>query len=186
MVWTGCWAPVLSSNMADFFRFLTFPQYFFLRENFKSYSENALFNSLVCKKCFIMLLYKHFWLTIWPWKLTMLHFVKFKILPHTFLVIQFHLHLWANFHQLKKKIYIYICLKDKQIATKEHKCPNKILLIKLMKSWLKNRTVRPRIVTMNQIKKMKQSYNDIAFVFSVWHSGQSFCKSNFIIVTSCH
>ena len=39
---------------------------------------------------------------------------------------------------------------------------------------------------MNQIKKMKQSYNDIAFVFSVWHSGQSFCKSNFIIVTSCH
>ena len=37
---------------------------------------------------------------------------------------------------------------------------------------------------MNQIKKMKQSYNDIAFVFSVWHSGQSFCKSNFIIVTT--
>ena len=109
MAWTGCWGPVLSSNMADFFRFLTFPQYFFLRENFKSYSENALFNSLVCKKCFIMLLYKHFWLTIWPWKLTMLHFIKFKILPHTLLVIQFHLHLWADFHQIKKKkIYIYI------------------------------------------------------------------------------
>ena len=26
------------------------------------------------------------------------------------------------------------CLKDKQIATKEYKCPNKILLIKVMKS----------------------------------------------------
>ena len=76
------------------------------------------------------------------------------------------------------------CLKDKQIATKEHKCPNKILLIKVIKSLKKNRTVRPRIATMNQIKKMKQSYNDIAFVFSVWHSGQSFCKSNFIIVTT--
>ena len=137
MVWTGCWGPVLSSNMADFFRFLTFPQYFFLLEDFKSYSENALFNSLVCKKCFIMLLYKHFWLTIWRWKLTMLHFIKFKILPHTLLVIQFHLHLWANFHQLNIFIYICVCLKDKQIATKEHKCPNKIFLIKLMKSWLK-------------------------------------------------
>ena len=35
--------------------FLTFPQYFlFLLENFKSYSENALFNSLVCKICFII------------------------------------------------------------------------------------------------------------------------------------
>ena len=107
MAWIGCWGSVLSSNMADFFRFLTFPQYFFLRENFKSYSENALFNSLVCKKCFIILLYKHFWLTIWPWKLTMLHFIKFKILPHTLLVIQFHLHLWANFHQLKIYVYIY-------------------------------------------------------------------------------
>ena len=31
------------------------------------------------------------------------------------------------------------CLKDKQIATKEHKCPNKILLIKEMKS-LKKKT----------------------------------------------
>ena len=102
-----CWGPVLSSNMADFFRFLTFPQYFlFLLENFKSYSENALFNSLVCKRCFIMLLYKHFWLTIWPWKLTILHFIKFKILPHTLLVIQFHLHQWSDFHQLK--IYIYV------------------------------------------------------------------------------
>ena len=105
----GCWGPVLSSNMADFFRLLTFPQYFsFLLKNFKSYSENALFNSLVCKRCFIRLLYKHFWHTIWPWKLTILHFIKFKILSHTLLVIQFHLRLWADFHQLKIYIYIYI------------------------------------------------------------------------------
>ena len=55
----GCWGAVLSSNMADFFRVLTFPQYFlFLLENFKSYSEDALFNSLVRKRCLIMLLYK--------------------------------------------------------------------------------------------------------------------------------
>ena len=42
------------------FQIFTFSTLFFLLENFKSYSENALFNSLVCKKCFIMLLYKHF------------------------------------------------------------------------------------------------------------------------------
>ena len=144
MAWLGCWGSVLSSNMADFFRFLTFPQYFFLLENFKSYSENALFNSLVCKKCFIILLYKHFWLTIWPWKLTMLHFIKFKILPHTSTSQSISPTSMGQFSPIKYiYIYIYICvyksvcLKDKQIATKEHKCPNKIFLIKLMKSWLK-------------------------------------------------
>ena len=143
---------MLSSNMADFFRLLTFPQYFlFLLENFKSYSENALFNSLVCKRCFSMLLYKHFWLTIWPWKLTILHFIKFKILPHTLLVIQFHLHLWADFHQLKKKknnnnicIYIYVSKMNKELL--------KSTSAQIKSSWQnwwnldnKNRTVRPRL-----------------------------------------
>ena len=53
---------MLSSNTADFLRFLTFRQYFlFLLENVMSHSENTLFNSLVCKRCFIMLLYKRFW-----------------------------------------------------------------------------------------------------------------------------
>ena len=28
-------------------------------------------------------------------------------------------------------IYVYMCVKDKQIATKEHKCPNKNLLDKI-------------------------------------------------------
>ena len=36
------------------FQIFNFSTLFFLLENFKSYSENALFNSLVCKRCFII------------------------------------------------------------------------------------------------------------------------------------